>query len=215
MKKSVKSVSLVLSFILLISLLPLLLSPQRAGAAPSSEPDLSTWVTDGPVYAIASTPTTTYIGGEFTYVGPNTGRGVSIDINTGEPLSTYPRVEGDVYASCPDDSGGFYIGGDFTKVGDLTRNRIAHILSNGTVDPDWNPNANDTVSTLSISGGTVYAGGDFTSIGAQSPQPTRNYIAAIDAGTGNATDWNPNANDDVETLSISGGTIYAGGDFTS
>ena len=37
----------------------------------------------------------------------------------------------------------------------------------------------------------VYAGGAFTNIGGQ----TRNFIAALDASTGNATNWDPNAND--------------------
>ena len=40
-----------------------------------------------------------------------------------------------------------------------------------------------------VSGSTVYAGGSFTSIGGQA----RNSIAALDATTGAATSWNPNA----------------------
>jgi predicted small secreted protein len=51
----------------------------------------------------------------------------------------------------------------------------------------------------------------FTSIGGQK----RNYIAALDATTGKATDWNPNADSYVATLAINGSTIYVGGYFTS
>ena len=40
-----------------------------------------------------------------------------------------------------------------------------------------------------MSGSTVYAGGGFTSIGGQA----RNSIAALDATTGAATAWDPNA----------------------
>ena len=58
-----------------------------------------------------------------------------------------------------------------------------------------------------MSGSTVYAGGAFTSIGGQA----RNYIAALDAATGAATAWNPNANDRVHALAVSGSTVYAGG----
>ena len=54
--------------------------------------------------------------------------------------------------------------------------------------------------------GTVYAGGKFTSIGGQ----PRNYIAALDA-TGAATNWNPNANAEVNALALGGSTVYAGG----
>ncbi len=63
---------------------------------------------------------------------------------------------------------------------------------------------------LAISGNTVYAGGDFTEIGGQ----PRNDIAALDASTGNATSWDPNANSSVYALAVSGSTVYAGGGFT-
>jgi hypothetical protein len=43
----------------------------------------------------------------------------------------------------------------------------------------------------------------------------RNYIAALDAKTGDATDWNPNANASVLALAVSGSTVYAGGYFSS
>ena len=39
--------------------------------------------------------------------------------------------------------------------------------------------------------------------------------ATIDATTGVATAWDPNANDYVYALAVSGGTVYAGGYFTS
>jgi hypothetical protein len=57
----------------------------------------------------------------------------------------------------------------------------------------------------------VYAGGFFTSIGGQ----IRNHIAALDAASGAATGWNPNADGSVEALAVEGGAIYAGGFFTS
>jgi hypothetical protein len=43
----------------------------------------------------------------------------------------------------------------------------------------------------------------------------RNYIAALDATTGAATAWNPNASYSVSALAVSGSTVYAGGQFTS
>jgi hypothetical protein len=59
----------------------------------------------------------------------------------------------------------------------------------------------------------VYAGGNFTTIGGQ----TRNRIAALDAtlNTNHATAWNPNANQAVSALAVSGSTVYAGGAFTT
>jgi hypothetical protein len=55
----------------------------------------------------------------------------------------------------------------------------------------------------------VYAGGEFTNVGGQ----TRNRIAAIDAITGAATTWNPDASSKVYSLLVSGGIVYAGGNF--
>src|SRR5262249_36497437 len=83
-------------------------------------------------------------------------------------------------------------------------------------------NANSFVSALAVStrlpiDPVVYVGGDFTSI---SGQP-RNHIAALEATTGAATSWDPNADQQVIALALSGRpfhdptTVYAGGFFNS
>jgi nitrite reductase/ring-hydroxylating ferredoxin subunit len=170
-----------------------------------------TWVTNGPVYAIAPAGDKVYIGGGFTQVGPYTGCGVPFNTSTGLPVSAFPKINGRVNAVCADGNGGWFVGGHFTSADGVPRNYIAHILSNGSVDPVWNPNANSEVNALAVSGTTVYTGGWFTSIGGQS----RNHIAALDVTTGNATTWNPNANNNIYSLAVSGTTVYTGGDFTN
>jgi predicted small secreted protein len=172
-------------------------------------PNPSTWITNGTVFAIADANSTVYLGGDFSYVGPDTGSGVPIDAATGSPASTFPKVNGIIWAVVPDGSGGWYIGGEFSRVGGVYRNKIAHILSNGTVDTSWDPAADNTVYVLAVSGSTVYAGGDFSSIGGES----RDFIAALDAASGLATSWDPGADNTVYTLAVSGSTVYAGGDF--
>jgi hypothetical protein len=180
------------------------------------------WVTNGTVNAVLPDPAhnAIYIGGTFTYVGPNTGNGVPIGSTSGAALTSFPRVNGTINAAIPDGVGGWYIGGTFTRVGGITRNNIAHILSDYTVDPNFNPNANGIVRALAINGSTVYAGGDFLTIGGQS----RNRLAALcitancdgnNTAAGNATTWNPTANGTVFALAINGNTVYAGGFFTT
>src|SRR6266581_1419834 len=58
----------------------------------------------------------------------------------------------------------------------------------------------------------VLAGGVFTSIGGQ----PRNYIARLDATTGLADSFDPNANNVVRSIAVQAdGKILAGGGFTS
>ena len=43
----------------------------------------------------------------------------------------------------------------------------------------------------------------------------RNRLAAVDVSTGQLTTWNPNADNIVYALALSGSDLYAGGDFTN
>ena len=177
----------------------------------SSTPNQDTCIANGQVNAIVTDGTTIYLGGSFTQVGPNTGRGVPLDATTGSPVALYPKVTGKVSAAVPDGSGGWYIGGEFTGVGGVARRYLAHIKSDGTVDADWNPNPDNYVHTLALSGATLYVGGQFTTIGGE----TRNRLAAVDATTGAVAAWDPDAGGTVRALVLSGATLYAGGSFAT
>jgi len=194
-----------------------------AQAAISSTPD-DTYVTNGFVYAVARTASTIYLGGLFTQVGPRTGPLVSLSATSGQIGRPLPQVSGGssttpysagVYAIVADGSGGFYIGGNFTHVGGAARENLAHILANGSVDPSWAPSARDVVRALALSGSTVYVGGNFHGAGSINGTVERNYAAALNATTSAATEWNPDANGDVDALAISpdGSTVYLGGAF--
>jgi len=96
--------------------------------------DEALWVPNGPVYAVARSGNTVYIGGSFTFVGPPTGGGAAIDVNTGNANLAFPRVNGAVFAVAPDGSGGWYIAGDFSKVDGVPRNNLAQINVDGTLN---------------------------------------------------------------------------------
>jgi PKD repeat protein len=116
-----------------------------------------------------------------------------------------------------------YIGGQFTSVtdsagtGTVTRNNAAAVNATTGDDTGWNPNPNNIVQALAVSGSTVYLGGQFTSVvnSGGFGTVTRNYAAAVNATTGADTGWNPNPNNVVQALAVSGSTVYLGGFFTS
>jgi arylsulfatase A-like enzyme len=146
--------------------------------------------------------------------------------------TNWPEVTAgtEVRAIFPDTTGGFFIGGDFTEIGypngpRWQRTDLAHIKSDGTVDENWKPSTeNGKVMSITGVGGLAYIGGTFTGIkGSNDAAFTpRNRLAAVSAGNGSLTSWNPNASNSVNGLmwgrkTASKGaavtTLYAAGAF--
>jgi hypothetical protein len=72
------------------------------------------------------------------------------------------------------------------------------------------------VRTSVVDGGVLYLGGSFTHVtDLQGVSQPRARLAAIDMGTCDVLPWAPQANGDVYALTAAGGTVYAGGDFTT
>src|SRR5205807_4873342 len=97
-----------------------------------------------------------------------------------------------------------------------TRNYIARLDATTGLADSFDPNANGQVDSIAVQAdGKILAGGDFSgpnSIGGQ----TRNYIARLDATTGLADSFDPNANGPVFSIAVQAdGKILAGGSFTS
>jgi uncharacterized delta-60 repeat protein len=130
-----------------------------------------------------------------------------------------PNVNNQIRVVTVQPDGKILIGGDFTSLAPnggpaVTRNRIARLNPDGTLDTAFNPNANGTVRTIVLQAdGKILVGGNFhgtNSIGGQ----TRNYIARLDATTGQADSFDPNANEFVDAIAVQAdGKILVGGYF--
>ena len=171
-------------------------------------------VANNQVNTIVKDGNTIYMGGLFSYVGPNVPYGTSIDATSGVPNLNYVKPNGNINAVAPDGSGGWYIGGAFTMVGGQVRNRIARINADGSLNA-WNPDADNTVNSIAVNGNTVYIGGLFLNLKANTTPVPRNRIAAIDGATGDPTSWDPNASANVTAITVSGSIVYVGGVFTT
>lgn len=79
------------------------------------------------------------------------------------------------------------------------------------------PQTDGVVKALALSedGNTLYIGGDFTAVTDSEGTHIRNRLAAIDLNTLSVTSWDPDANNTVYTIEVSGSDIFVGGAFTS
>lgn len=169
------------------------------------------WTTNGTVRTAVVSNNRLYIGGDFTYVGPETGSTVQIDPVTGQPVPPAPFTNGSIATMIPDGAGGWYVGGSFSSILGVPKANLAHLLADHTVAA-WDPNPNSAVYFLARIGSTIFAYGGFTSIGGQS----RNTMGAVDAVTGIATAWAPApANNTVQAFAASANWVYIGGGFSS
>ena len=105
-------------------------------------------------------------------------------------------------------------GGLFTSIGGQTRNRIARLDPTTGAADSFNPNANNSVISIAVQAdGKILAGGAFNGANSIGGQP-RNRIARLDATTGLADSFNPNANNFVFSIAVQAdGKILAGGFF--
>lgn len=204
------------------------------GAATSWNPHPS-----GLVFTLAQRAETVYAGGDFGLVGGEVRENIAaLRVSDGTLTNWNPgatcvpaNVVRCVQELAVGPDGTIYAGGNFETIGanEAQRNGVAALdpaTANATA---WNPNPRfgderGGVGALAFSGnGTVYGGGGFDTIGANAA--SRDNIAEIDLQTGNATAWNPRANNGpvplpgdpspgVSALALGpDGTVYAGGVF--
>src|SRR5262245_19074966 len=197
--------------------------PRKNLAQIDAAGNLTSWnpSADSTVRALSFSNGLIYAGGDFTHMG-GTARTRLAAIDTFGVLTAWnPSVSASVHSIAV--FGSVYIGGEFLSAGGPSRAYIAALDASTGLATAWNPVATGVVNALAIGltpGGilTIYAGGRFGEIGGQ----VRDNIAALDATNGSltfgqATSWNPDADDEVFALRVVGSTIptvYAGGMFT-
>ncbi len=192
--------------------------------AQPDDPGREMWVTQltsanpyiGNVTSIAVSGNNTFIGGNFDYIGPNTGSAAKLTTSSLVPNLTFPLVNGDVEVIVSDGAGGWYIGGTFTKVGTTSRSRAARINSDGSLHA-WNPNLSRSsgvasVRTIVVASDGVYLGGDFDQVGAT---PRANLVKLDKSDASIISGWTGTANSTVYALALSndGNSIFIGGSF--
>jgi hypothetical protein len=184
---------------------------------------------NAPVYALDIAPggTMVYVGGAFEEIGdlPRNGLASVPTTGGGDPTPWDPDIHGQVFAiTAPGNGAPVYVGGSFDSVNTtLARDNVAAI-DPGTADATgfWS-GVGGEVDALAVSstetGTKLGIGGEFrTAGGGAGPPPTplhRSNLAAIDLATGTATTWNPRTNGAVEVVKVNGGSVYAGGEFTT
>ena len=158
-----------------------------------------------------------YVGGLFTHINDLPRNQIAaIDAATGTAADWDPNASGSssvVYALAASE-GVVYAGGMFTSIGGQSRRGIAALAVASGLATAWDPNLGGSpfqVTALLVDRDVVYVGGAFTGMGGQ----PRNNIAALDAATATATNWNPSASSSVNALASAPGVIYAAGYFTS
>src|SRR5476651_2443791 len=143
------------------------------------------------------------IGGSFTTV-LGVARNNIARLNPDGTLDTAfdPNATADVFSIAVQANGKILVGGDFTSIGGQTRNYIARLDATTGLADSFNPNANDGVRSIAVQADSkILAGGLFNgpnSIGGQ----MRNRIARIDATTGLADSFDPNANNNVLSIAV-------------
>ena len=164
------------------------------------------------------------VGGQFTNIGGQPRNHIArLDATTGladsfDPNATTP-FGGSVLSLAVQADGKIVVGGDFTNIGGQPRKRIARLDATTGLADSFNPDSVGQVNSIAVQAdGKIVVGGIFNiglstngiTIGGQ----TRNYIARLDAMTGLADSFNPDANNWVFSVAVQAdGKVLAGGNF--
>ena len=176
---------------------------------------------DNQITALQQVGGTVYIGGYFSSLGGQFRFLMgSVDTAVGTATNWFPLNGGPSSIASVSQfiysNGYIYACGPFTQINSVARLDLVKMDAAGNVVTGWNPGSTiaggfGNVASMALAHGKLYVGGSFTAIGGQ----TVTNVAEIDTGTGQASTWNPAANNTVRTVAIAGSRLFVGGDFTS
>jgi len=156
-----------------------------------------------------------YVAGEFVAIGDSARSSLAaVDTETGLALPW--NVGANFAASALEATGDtLIVGGEFQGAGaEWGRRRdalAAFDLTTGQLKK-WSPRLDGLgVNCLAAGNGHIYVGGYFDMLGGK----PRYCLGAVDTLTGDASDWDPQANAPVFAMRAVGDSLYVGGAFTS
>lgn len=169
----------------------------RAGGSPAA------------VSAITLSGSTVYVGGVFDRVGGKRRTLVAaLNAESGRVTAWAPQLVDDQVLAIGLGGQNVYVGGfgvasSYGRAGKLRWNSPPGGIS-------------ASVNAIAVVGATVYLGGSFDVIGGAN----RHALVAVDARNGATTSWNPRVSqndgtEEVNSLAVSGSTLYVGGGFDS
>jgi hypothetical protein len=172
-----------------------------------------------PTRALALSVSTLYVGGDAVLLE-------AVNARTGSKLPWRPRLADGQVRALAVSGGAVIVGGRDLSYPTGAESDAETVLvgvdrRDGAVVPSLvGPQVNRidsytagfaTVSALAVDGDRLYVGGEFGRMGGQ----LRHALAEVNVTDGAATDWNPRPNGPVVAVAAAGGTVFAGGSFSS
>ena len=181
---------------------------------------LSSWQTDGTVFALAYGSGAVYAGGQFTHARPpgqpagsTTGEVTrtylaAFDSTTGALINSFDPTIADTSSpssaviravALSPDGKTLYVGGTFNQVDGVARSNLAAFSTATGNLTSWAPTSNSKVYSIAVSpsGSQIYVGGNLAHLDGAA----RTYAGAVDA-SGNLLAWAPSLNSSVYTLAV-------------
>ncbi len=174
---------------------------------------------DEEVYAIAIDNHAVFVGGRFRKIaGTSKSFAAKLKSKDGTLDSAWNAMPTNVVYTIAIHNGAVYLGGEFTSlwgVGPAYFAARVNDTDGAPVQPFWYPNPNKYVKKIVLANGKAYLAGDFTKVG-HDTVVNRTSVACVGTTTGKPDlYWDPEPDNYVNDLFVSGDNIYLAGNFKS